>query len=157
MTRKAYYPGKAVSRVLAGEDDLSSWDEEELIRGQKRNKHGQWPNSPPKIVPKALHDELVKRKLTKAYGLLNESIYDAVAILIDIAKDEQAESSVRLKAVKEILDRTLGKAPQHVTFEAGGESKLEEAFRLMLVPTTSTSDDIVDAEIVEADDEEDGD
>ncbi len=138
MTRKAYYPGKAVSAVLAGEDDLSGWSEEELIRGQRRSKHGQWHGTPPKIVPKILHDELVKRKLTKAYDLMNESIYDAVAILIELAKDTRVESSVRLKAVTEILDRTIGKKPIEVKLEV---TKLERAFEAMLVPGDEDVDD----------------
>ncbi len=162
MTRmkQAYYPGKTNLAILQGDDDLSSWDEEELIRGQRRNKRGRFPNNPPKIVPKALHDELVKRKLTKAYDLLNESIYDAVAILIDIAKDERTDASVRLKAVKEILDRTIGKQPIRLKIEP---NRMAEAFQAMLVPDEESTaslpqrsmregehfDDVVDAEVVE--------
>ncbi len=154
--RKAFYPGKAVSAVLTGADDLSEWDEEELIRGQRKNKRGKFHGTAPKIVPKALHDELVKRKLTKAYDLLNESIYDAVAILIDIAKDERTDASVRLKAVKEILDRTIGKQPIRLKIEP---NRMAEAFQAMLVPDEGdprslpqrSEHDIVDAEVVEDD------
>jgi hypothetical protein len=136
--KKAYYPGLTNLAILDGSDDLSSWDEEELRRGQRRNKHGQWPNNPPKLVPKRIHDELVKRKLTKAYDLMNESIYDAVAILIELAKDTRVESSVRLKAVTEILDRTIGKKPIEVKLEV---TKLERAFEAMLVPGDEDVDD----------------
>lgn len=155
-SKGAVYPGKRNMAILTGEDDLSTWDEEELIRGQLRNKHGKWPNNPPKIVPKAVHDELVKRKLTKAYDLLNESIYEAVEILIDIAHDEDVDASVRLKAVKEILDRTIGKQPIAVLIEP---SKLEKAFNAMLIPEDPPSlapsgqhGDIVDAEVVDDED-----
>jgi hypothetical protein len=154
MTRRAVYPGKAVSAVLTGADELSGWDEEELIRGQRRNKRGKFTGSKPKIVPKALHDELVKRKMTKAYDLLNESIYDAVAILIDIAKDTRTEDGVRLKAVKEILDRTIGKTPINVQIEP---SRMSEAFQAMLIPEEPSAlpqrstHDILDAEVVDDD------
>src|SRR4051812_38504065 len=73
--------GKSNLAILSGEADLSLWTEEELIRGQRRAANGRWMGRPPKVVPKAVHDELVKRKLSKAYDLLDESIYDAVAVL----------------------------------------------------------------------------
>lgn len=160
--KKAVYPSPNTLAILAGDVDLSSWTEEELIRGQRRNKRGKFHGRPPKIVPKALHDELVKRKLTKAYDLLNESIYDAVAILIDIAKDDRTDASVRLKAVKEILDRTIGKQPITLQIEP---NRMAEAFQAMLVPDEGGPrslpqrsmregepfDDVEDAEVVEDD------
>ncbi len=160
MSRKMIHVGKSGSAVLTGADDLSQWDEEELVRGQRKSRRGTWEGRPPKIVPKALHDELIKRKLTKAYDLLNESIYDAVAILIDIAKDERTDASVRLKAVKEILDRTIGKQPITLQIEP---NRMAEAFQAMLVPDEGDPrslpqrsmrgnepfEDVVDAEVVD--------
>jgi hypothetical protein len=69
---------------------------------------------------------------------MNESIYDAVAILIELAKDTRVESSVRLKAVTEILDRTIGKKPIEVKLEV---TKLERAFEAMLIPDDEDLDD----------------
>src|SRR5688500_3570828 len=71
MDREVIHVGKSNTAILRGEADLSSWSEEELIRGQKRSASGRWQGRPPKVVPKALHDELVKRKMSKAYELLS--------------------------------------------------------------------------------------
>jgi hypothetical protein len=52
-----------------------------------------------------------------AYDLLKTSTYDAVAVLVSIAKDKKAKGSDRVHAAELILDRTLGKAPQNITVE----------------------------------------
>jgi hypothetical protein len=90
--------------------------EEELTRGVRKGKDGRFRNAP-KVVPKAVHNELVTRRMSKAYDLLRESTYDAVRVLVEVAKDENADTAVRVKAAELILDRTLGKAPQHVTLD----------------------------------------
>ncbi len=142
------YVGKTNLAILSGEEDLSLWSEEDLIRGQKRGKNGKWGGRPPKLVPKVLHDELVKRKLTRAYELLNESIYDAVAVLVDVAKDPEADASVRIKAATEILNRTIGKPTEKVKLDLAVKSRFEEACEAMIVP----DDHVVEAESWEADD-----
>lgn len=149
MDREVVHVGLATTAILRGEADLSSWSEEELIRGQKRGRNGRWTGRPPKVIAKAVHDELVKRKLTKAYELLNESIYDAVAVLVDVAKDTEADASVRIKAATEILNRTIGKPTEKVQVELGIKTKFEEAFEAMIVPD---DDHVMEAESWEADD-----
>ncbi len=90
--------GKANAAILDGTADLSLWDEEELLRGQRKSRNGKFQGSPPKMVPKKIHDELVKRKLSRAYELLNESIVDAVLVLREVVTDDEADYSDRIKA-----------------------------------------------------------
>jgi hypothetical protein len=125
MNNRRINVGNTTLAILSGTEDLSLWSEEELIRGQRRGRNGKWTGRKPLVVPKAIHDELVKRKLTKAYDLLNESIYDAVAVLVDIAQDKDADPAVRLKAAGEILNRTMGKAPERVQIQ--GDAKWQIA------------------------------
>src|SRR5678816_4765825 len=59
--------GTAGTAVLAGEDDLSEWTDEELKRGRRAvqvgaNK-GKFLGKEPIVVPKKLHDELVRLSL----------------------------------------------------------------------------------------------
>lgn len=139
--------GKTNLAILNGELDLSVWSEEELTRGQRRAANGKFMGRPPKVVPKAVHDELVKRKQTKAYDLLNVSLFDAVAVLVEIATDKEADKDVRLKAAVEILNRTMGKPTQEMKVQLA--TKFEEAFEAMLVPD---DDYVLEAESWEAND-----
>lgn len=47
--------GNTNTAILSGEEDLSLWSEEELVRGRRRAKNGKWVGRPPAVVPKALH------------------------------------------------------------------------------------------------------
>ena len=109
--------GKTNSAILSGQADLSSWTEEELLRGQKRSKTGTWTGRPPLVVPTKLHDELVRRKMSVAHDLLRDNLVAATNVLIELATDEAVESGVRLKAASIIMDRVLGKAPDRVSIE----------------------------------------
>lgn len=117
--------GETSTRVLTGEDDLSGWDNEELRRGRRRAqtgaRKGTFHGADPKVVPKALHDELVKRTLDAAAKLLQENLQAAVEVLIDVVTDEDVEPKDRLRAIQMIMDRTMGKAPDKV--EISGEMK----------------------------------
>lgn len=148
------------SAVLAGEDDLSTWSEEELIRGQKKSSTGKWVGTKPSVVPRKLHDELVKRKMTKAYELLRDNLVVAVEVLVEIAKDPEASHSDRLKASTLIIERVLGKPTETVnlsmkTFE---EAPWQKAIRLSIVGSVDQAsqreldETISDAEVIEPDD-----
>ena len=137
--------------ILEGEEDLSVWSEEELIRGVRRGRDGRFRKAP-LVIPKAVHDELVKRKMAKAYNLLRESTYDAVQVLVEVAKDAEADPAVRVKAAELILDRTLGKAPQHVAVDVTGDSPAwQQLVASAIVPTLQLpAEDIVEGEVVGA-------
>ena len=147
MKREVIQVGKRNSAILRGEEDLTSWSEEELIRGQRKSASGKWQGSRPKVVPTLLHDELVKRKMTKAYELLSESVLDAVQVLVDVARDQEADPNVRIKAATEILNRTVGKPKEHLLVDLSPESKKFEAFGEAVVVWV---DDVLDVESVEA-------
>jgi hypothetical protein len=140
--------------ILTGKEDLSQWSDEELERGQRRGKDGKF-RKPPTIIAKAVHDELVKRRMSKAYDLLRESTYDAVKVLVEVAKDENADTATRVKAAELILDRTLGKAPQHVSLDFQGDVPWKQLMAQAVVGSVEQAralleeGDVVDGEVVE--------
>jgi hypothetical protein len=147
--------GERNAAILAGDVDLAAWDDEELMRGQRRNKNGKFSGRPPKIVPKAVHDELVRRKMSKAHDLLRDNIVAATEVLVDVAKDTDVDPSVRLKAAGMILDRVLGKAPENVNIRAqleppwlealrGGIVSLDDEGRMLDVESWEDGDDAPD-------------
>lgn len=111
--------GKVNTRVLTGAEDLSEWDEEELRRGQRRDKNGAFQGRAPVIVPKVIHDELVRRTISKANKLMNENLYAAVEVLTEIVTGQDIEAKDKLRAIAMIMDRTMGKTPDKV--EVSGE------------------------------------
>ncbi len=100
---------KTNTALFLGNVDLTTWDDEEIWRGQKKASNGKWVGRPPAVVPHAVHEERIRRTMTKAHELLRESTYAAVALLRQVVDDEDANYGYRLAAAQQILDRTLPK------------------------------------------------
>ncbi len=142
---------KTMRAIVSGKEDLSSWTNEELERGMKRDRNGRF-RRPSEMIARQVHDALVRRKMRKAYNLLRESTYDAVRTLREIVDDRDADAGVRVKAAELILDRTLGKAPQ--TVEITADLPFQRMIAAAIVGTeeqASEASEVIDAEIVEDD------
>lgn len=129
--------GPLNTSILVGEEDLSTWDMEELRQGRKRNKNGNWTGRVPKVVPKAVHDELVRRTLSEANEKLTQNLTAAVEALTMIVTDEGVEAKDRLRAISMVMDRVMGKSPDKV--EISGTAKWEVALEGGIVPITKES------------------
>ncbi len=132
--------GKTNQAILSGQTDLTTWTEEELLRGQRRNKNGGWNGRAPAVVPMAVHDELVRRKMSQAHELLRDNLVAATEVLIELATDEDVESATRLKAATTILDRVLGKAPETVNLELNKPWQIALNAGIVSVRNTSVID-----------------
>ena len=116
--------GKTNSAILAGDEDLREWDEEELRRGQRKSEGGSFHGTPPKVVPLAVHQELVRRQMTRATELFRDNLYAAVEVLCEIATNPDAPASDRIKASSMIVERVMGKAPERVELAVEQEADL---------------------------------
>src|SRR4051794_8597810 len=101
--RKLISVGKTSAAILNGDEDLSLWDDEELRRGYRRDKNGIWSGRKPKVVPRAIHDELVRRTLDEAGEVLRDSLVDAVQLYRQILNDVEAPLNLRLQAADKIV------------------------------------------------------
>ncbi|HWJ62106.1 MAG TPA: hypothetical protein VNS19_09045 [Acidimicrobiales bacterium] len=113
--------GKTNAAILSGEEDLTLWSEEELVRGQKKGKNGRWTGRKPKVVPTAVHHELTRRRMGQAYELMREDLVAAVQVLGDVVRDSEASNRDRLRAAELIMDRVLGKATERVEVKLAPE------------------------------------
>ncbi len=99
------------------------------------------------------HREAVAVTLRNAQKLLNESTLDAVRLLGDVVRNPCAKDSDRIKAANIILDRVLGKTPEHITVDVH-EPPWAMAIRDMYRtqgPLQVGPGDVIDAEVVEDD------
>jgi hypothetical protein len=137
--------GKSGTRVLVGLDDLSDWDDEELREGRRRSKNGTFIGKKPIVVPKALHDELVRRVMSRAQEQMRDSLMNAVNLLDQVVTDKDADNKDRLAAAKMIIDRVMGKDPVmvNVAVKAKWETAMEDVVARLsdAIETTATEDD----------------
>ena len=160
--RTKVHLSKTNTALFLGDVDLTTWDDEEILRGQKKASNGKWVGRPPAVVPHAIHEERIRRTMTKAHELLRESTYAAVALLQQVVEDENASYGFRLAAAQQILDRTLPKNQNyHVSVDAqplfvrllqGGAFTAIVPGELGPVPTEPIpydDADVIDADVVE--------
>lgn len=145
--------GPANTRIITGQDDLSEWDDEELRRGQRRDKNGRFQGKDPVVVPKALHDELVRRTLIQANDIMRDNLGEAVCMLVALAKSPGVEAKDRLRAISMIMDRVMGKSPDKV--EISGQSPWLVALQGGIV--TVNGENSNGATVLEEDDVDDAD
>lgn len=163
MAKDFVHLGQTNLALLRGQEDLSTWDDEELRRGKKRDKHGAFRGRDPVVVPKALHDELYRRVIRDAEGLLRKSLPEAVANIAKLANDPEVDAGVRLKANTWIAERLLGKTPErvqveaHVTQQGDAPAFAAQALALLLrgeQPQIEAEAEFIDVDAIEADDDE---
>jgi hypothetical protein len=145
---------RTTTRILTGQEDLSLWDDEELRRGQKRDKNGNWQGVQSKIIPKAIHDELVRRTLSQAEQLLRDNLAEAIEMLVDVMRGKDTEDKDKLKAIEMIMNRVMGKEPLKVDLTVGTKKPWEEAMDAVIVPTDDDVVDVIDTTAVEIDEDD---
>lgn len=96
--------------IADGKLDLDDWDEEELIRGYRRGRNGRFPE-PPKFIPREVAQEAFRRLTRIGERKLRQSYVKAIEALVALALDEDTPAKVKLEAIKEIQNRTVGKTP----------------------------------------------
>lgn len=146
--------GIANTNIMTGADDLSDWSVEELKHGQRLDKNGRFQGRQPVIVPKKLHDELVRRTLSAAAEKMRENLELAVDVLTGLMVNEDVDAKDRITCAKIIMDRVMGKDPIQVDVQV--KAKWEEALESAVVSIEGAID--VDSwEMGQRDDDEDED
>lgn len=140
------------TNILCGDEDISLWDEEELRAGRRKDKNGRFSGGPPVVVPKVLHDELVRRTLSRAEELMRENLYAVIEVICEIAQDKTVDAKDRIAASKIIIDRVMGKEP--IKIEGYIKSKWEIALEGAIVSLGSSPVlDLPDSAVRDTDDE----
>lgn len=145
-------------KFLEGYITVDDLDEEELARGEVRGADGRFPATPSKVVPRSMHDEMIKELFARADEKLRTSLVDSVGVMQEIAMGSAYEPADRIKAAQWIYERMRGKVPTEIKVSqdepwemvvqevAGGSRAASRAER-----GTATSEDLetLEAEVVQ--------
>ena len=104
-------------RALAfmhGDITVADLDDEELRRGRFRDSNGKFRTGTASKVPRAFHQELVRRLLDRGGEKLRSNFFDAVDVIAEIMNDTENEPAVRLRAADLIMTRVAGKPVDRV-------------------------------------------
>lgn len=90
----------------AGRLKVEDLDWEELTRGQIRNASGNFRGGQPKVLPKAFHDELLRRAKEHGQEFFTRNLDVALNSLVHLAR--YGEDREKLGASTYITDRVMG-------------------------------------------------
>jgi hypothetical protein len=150
MERAVMRIGRSNTKVITGQDDLSDWTDEELRQGRRLSKNETFVGRPPKMVPKVLHDELVRRTIAGANDLMRDNLEAAVMMLVKLAKSPAVEAKDRLRAINMIMERVMGKSPDKVEITGNAPWMVALQAGIVQVNGDGEQDDYTDEEIEDA-------
>ena len=117
-----------LAQGLISVEDL---DDDELSRGQLKDKNGQFRGRPPKMMPIELVQAMRREWLSRAEAKLRDALYDGgLATYVELSQNKTIDPGVRLRAADRIVERTMGKVPDKV--EIKSEDPVEALFRSIL-------------------------
>ena len=107
--------------------DLDDWDNEELIRGYRRNRRGKFGVAPA-YIPREIQQEAFRRLIGRGERKMKTAYLEAVDALVKLAHTADSEK-VKLDAIKTLMERVVGKVPDiiRVSQEAPWEAMLADA------------------------------
>lgn len=136
--------------VIDNPASVTEWDDEELKRGQRRDKNGSFTGRPPSVLPREIHIEIQRRHIEKAASYFVEHAQEMATVLFNIAKNPEQDAKARVAAAKIMLDRALGAPTTTTKMDVSvHEPKYLAALRDGIVSGDDEDDDIVDAELVD--------
>jgi hypothetical protein len=92
--------------------NLDEWDNEELIRGYRRNRNGKFGVAP-KYIPREIQQEAFRRLVARGERTLKGAYVKSIQELVDLAQNAGSEK-VKLDAIKTVIERVSGKVPDKV-------------------------------------------
>lgn len=95
--------------LLSGNIKVEDLDDEELARGMCRDASGGFSGVPPRMVPKDLHDRMVRELFQRADQNLRNGLIDVSLTMVEMATSPAIEPADRIKAATWVWERLRGK------------------------------------------------
>jgi len=141
-----------MAQLLRGEITVDDLDDEELRRGELRNAAGGFSGTKTQLVPREMHDAMVRRLLQRGQEKLRHDYFAAIDTMTSIALDDTVDPAVRLRAADMVITRVAGKPVEKV--ELAVEVKpYEGVVKKIFKARPSIEASVVEAELVDDDDE----
>lgn len=103
---------------IDGTLSVEDLDHEELIRGQIRNKNGDFGGGAPRSIPRSFHTAVVRELVHRGDGKLKAHLDLAIDTMAEIAGNKRANPQARIQAAQYLWERVAGKIPDKHIVEA---------------------------------------
>jgi hypothetical protein len=117
-------------QLLNGVITVQDLDDEELARGQCRDADGSFTSRPGKKMPREIHQEMIRRLLSRGDEIWRRGYNVAIRVHLEIAADPNNSPGDRMRAAQYLIERVAGKTPERIQLAA--EDPVETLFRRIL-------------------------
>ena len=107
--------GRGTVALMTGEDDVSTWTDEELKRGARIGSGKRLPH----MIPLRVHMELVRRMTAKVQHRWAKELEAVVEVHLALIRDRKTPPATKMRAIEVVYDRLMGRAPEHVVLHDG--------------------------------------
>lgn len=104
-------------KFISGLITVKDLDDEELAKGQFRDRNGGFTGNPPKMIPRDMHDQFVNELFERSDIRLREGLVACVDTMVEVATSPVYEAKDRLKAAQWVFERVRGKNPEVVVHQ----------------------------------------
>lgn len=103
---------------LEGKLSVTDLDDDELIRGQLKDRNGAFTGRPPRVIPRAFHTAVVRELVSRQERKLLHDLEGAYGALREIASNHRAPAVARNQAAIYLIERVSGKIPDKQLIQA---------------------------------------
>lgn len=146
--------GAKIARLIAGEDDLSDWSDEELLNGRPADQNGAFSGQPPTLIPREVYIEWIRRQMDRGFQDMLGDLREVVAAVRELVTEPDTDDSVKLRAASMIMDRVYGKPREAVDVSFGdNREQWERIVDEVTIDRSLDDGNVIDAEVLDDDDD----
>lgn len=103
---------------LDGDLSVEDLDDEELTKGQLKDRNGNFTGKPPQLIPRDFHTAVVRELVARQERKLLPDLNDSYAALRTVRDNPRAAGRDRVTAAIYLIERVSGKIPEKTVVEA---------------------------------------
>lgn len=107
-----------MQQLIDGEITVEDLDDEELRRGQLRDKNGEFKGRPPLLVPREFYEAITREMLERGNATMRSHMEASIGVIAELMVNKRTPARERLAAAQYMLERTAGKIPEKQIVQA---------------------------------------
>lgn len=136
-----------MAKFLRGELTVDDMDDDELARGQFKDKRGRFGGRPPSVVPREFFAACQRELMRRGSQKMAEHFLGAIDTIAVVMNDTETSPETRIKAANIIIERVAGKTPDKV--EISGDSPWQVIIDRIVTPAGESPPVTIPGEVVE--------
>lgn len=98
--------------LLDGELAIEDLHDDEIFKGQLRDKNGKFQGTRTNMIPRQFYDQAVVELMRRWQAKVNSQLEPMMKVLQDLANNPKVSADARYKSAVYLIERAAGKVPE---------------------------------------------